>query len=161
MELSASWEAASCAVTQELPSILWNPKVHYRAHKGHPLVPVLNQTHPVHTTPFYLSKIRFNIVHPPMSWSSQWSFSFWLSHQHPNLHCSSPHSCYIPCPSHPPWLDYCNYIWRRETINWTWILLVTGNEVMVVFVVTMKCRFHYFKLLLWRLCIRQGVGRMN
>jgi hypothetical protein len=24
----------------------------------------------VHTTPSYLSEIRFNIIHPPMSWSS-------------------------------------------------------------------------------------------
>jgi hypothetical protein len=29
MELSPSWEAANCAATQEIPSILWNPKVHY------------------------------------------------------------------------------------------------------------------------------------
>jgi hypothetical protein len=27
-ELSPSWEAANCAATQELPSILRNPKVH-------------------------------------------------------------------------------------------------------------------------------------
>jgi hypothetical protein len=32
------------------------------------------------TLPSYLSKIHFNIVHPPASWSSQWSLSFWLSH---------------------------------------------------------------------------------
>jgi hypothetical protein len=24
-----------------------------------------------------------------------------------------PNSCYMPCPSHPPWLDHSNYTWRR------------------------------------------------
>jgi hypothetical protein len=29
MELRPSSEDAKCAATQELPSVLWNPKVHY------------------------------------------------------------------------------------------------------------------------------------
>jgi hypothetical protein len=29
---------------------------------------------------------------------------------------SSPHSCYMPCPSHPPWLDHSNYNWRRVQV---------------------------------------------
>jgi hypothetical protein len=68
-ERSTSWEAANCAATQELPSILRNSKVHHSVHKSPPLVPILSQFDPVYTIRSYLSKIHFNIVHPPTSWS--------------------------------------------------------------------------------------------
>jgi hypothetical protein len=70
MELSPSWEIVICAATQEISSILWKPKVYYRVHKNPPLVPILYKINPIHTIPSCLSKIHFNIVHPPTSWSS-------------------------------------------------------------------------------------------
>jgi hypothetical protein len=70
MELSPSREAASCAATQELPSILWNPKVHYRVHMSPPLVHILSHVNPVHINLSYLSKIYFNIFLPSTSRAS-------------------------------------------------------------------------------------------
>jgi hypothetical protein len=54
MELSPSWEAANCVATEELPSILWNPQIHYRVHKTPALIPILSQIDPIPTIPSYL-----------------------------------------------------------------------------------------------------------
>jgi hypothetical protein len=58
MEPSPSWEASTCESTQELPSILRNPKVHYGVLKGpDPLVLIpsqINQFIPPHSVRYIL-----------------------------------------------------------------------------------------------------------
>jgi hypothetical protein len=68
-EPSPSREAASCAAIHEL-SILWNQRVRYRVHNSPLLIATLTYINRVHTTPYCLSKIQLNTIHPATSWSS-------------------------------------------------------------------------------------------
>jgi hypothetical protein len=59
MEQSPSWEANRFTASQEIPRILWNPKVHYRTYKyPPPTVPILSHLALVHTTTSQFLKIH-------------------------------------------------------------------------------------------------------
>jgi hypothetical protein len=49
--------------TQELLSILRNPKVQYRVHKSLPLASILSHINQIHTIPFYLTPILILSTH--------------------------------------------------------------------------------------------------
>ena len=87
MEQSLSSEANMFSARQEIPRILWNPKVHYRVHKSPPPVPILIQLDPVH-----FLNIHLNIILPSKPGSPRWSLTFRFPQQNP-VHASPlPHA---------------------------------------------------------------------
>jgi hypothetical protein len=56
MELSSAAE--------EYSNIILNPKFYYSVRKSPPLIRVLSQINPVHTTPSLFPKIDFNVTFP-------------------------------------------------------------------------------------------------
>ena len=72
MEQSLSWEAKKSLASQEIPRILWNLRVHYRIHKGQPLLRVLSQGNPVQACPSHFQDTHFNNILTSMPRSCKW-----------------------------------------------------------------------------------------
>ena len=100
MVQSPSWEANCFAASQEIPRILWNPKVHYRTHKRPPHVPILGQPNPVHIPTSHLMEIHPNIIHPSTPRYPLWSLSLQFPHQDPIHTPLLTHTRHTLSPSH-------------------------------------------------------------
>ena len=118
MEQSRSWEANRFSAGQEIPRILWNPKVHYRTHKYPTSAPILSHLDPVHIATSHFLKIHLNITLTSTPATPKWSLSLRFLHLSPVCISSLPQTCYIPRPSHSSPFDHPNNIgWAVRIIK--------------------------------------------
>jgi hypothetical protein len=96
-EQKPSWEANSHSNGQEIPSLLWNLKVHYRVYKSPILVHVLEKLNAAHAFPPHFSQIHFNTTLSSTT-------SYYLQALRPNIVCI-PHF-YMAHPNHPSCFDH-------------------------------------------------------
>jgi len=78
MKIKASelWKIANYSLTHSMVLFLWNPKVHYRAHKSLPLDLILSHSNPVLLINPCLARVHLNVILLPTPRSSQWSLAF-------------------------------------------------------------------------------------
>ena len=116
-----SWEANRFSATQDIPRILWNPKVHYRIHKWPSPVSTLGLISPVYALTSHFLKIYLSIILPSTPGSSKWSLSLRFPHQNPAYTSTLPHTCYMYRPPHS------SRIYHPKNIGW-------GVQIITLFI---------------------------
>jgi hypothetical protein len=101
MDQTHSWEANRSSTSQEIPRILWNPKVHHRIYNSPPTVPLLSQIDPVqlpHPTCWRSILILSSTLTPV---SSKWFLSLRFPNvsSHPYVLHALPISVLISSPA--------------------------------------------------------------
>jgi hypothetical protein len=148
MKQSPSWEANKFSDSQEIPRILWNPKVHYRIHKYPPTVPILSQLDPVHAlSTFHFLKFQVIIILPSLPGSS-----LQLTRHLPACNATSQHGG----PQRAPFSSQCHLIFLSALL----CTLPTSychieDSIRLYFSIANAGHFHRKT---WRLCqIGEGV----
>ena len=95
MEQGPVWDDNRFSVSQEIPRILLNPRVHCRFHKCPPTVPILSQINPVHVPKFNILKIEINFNFLSKSGYSKRFLSLRSPHQVPVYTSPLPNICYM------------------------------------------------------------------
>jgi hypothetical protein len=147
MEHSPSWEANRFAAGQEIPRILWNPKVHYYIHKCPPPVSILSQLNPVNTPTscswrsilILSSHLRLGLLSGlfPSGFSN-------------NLLCTPlPYPIRDTCPSHLILFDFVTRkILGEEYRSWSWSLL----NIFIVILLLLSSSSVYIHCLTVKFC---------
>ena len=105
-----SWKGNRSLASQEIPRILWNPKIYYCIYKCSQTVPNLKQINPFHGPPSHFLKIHLNFIFPFMSGFSKCSLSCRIPLQTLYTPLLSPYVLHATA-SYSSWLDHPNNIW--------------------------------------------------